>query len=431
MKRRFTLLALLVSVASLAVAATAVGGSTQTPVTGKVAVLGPYGGADEASFQAVLDGFEQRNPQANVTFTSGGATTGTTLADLVARRAQLPDVALLTLPSDAGVMRDLVKAGALTSLGFAEKALDESYAFAWKRIGLVDGRLYGLPFKATERSAFWYDPRLFARAGVEAPRTWRALERVTGRLLQAGIKPFAIPAADGQALTDVFESVYLGQQGQSRYERLAAHRIKWTDPSVKSALRATRGVIANPFFMPGGMRSALATDVKGAVSQVFGARPRAAMVFGGSAVLPVHSTMPNMRPLSQFGTFAFPAIGKPPARVIGHADAVVMLEDTPAARALVQYLATPEAASIWAKRGAFLSPNRKVDPNTYPTEPSRELAEALTKANAFRLDLSEQQPAAFRTRLGELVREFVRRPAALDRVTTQLEAAASRAFELS
>lgn len=83
------------------------------------------------------------------------------------------------------------------------------------------------PFlQGTDRSAFWYDARLFKNARVQAPKTWRGFQSVAGRLLRAGIKPFAIPAADGQALTDIFEGIYLGQQGQARYERLAGHELQ-------------------------------------------------------------------------------------------------------------------------------------------------------------------------------------------------------------
>ena len=43
-----------------------------------------------------------------------------------------------------------------------------------------------------------------------------------------------------------------------------------------------------------------------------------------------------------------------------------MFKDTPAARALVTYLATPEAATIWAKQGGFSSPNKGVPASAYP-----------------------------------------------------------------
>ena len=45
---------------------------------------------------------------------------------------------------------------------------------------------------------------------------------------------------------------------------------------------------------------------------------------------------------------------------------VVMFKANPAAQAFVEYLTTPEASEIWAKRGGFSSPNKKVDKAVYP-----------------------------------------------------------------
>lgn len=421
MKRHLVLIGVLALVAALS--ATAARGEAAKSVAGTISVLGPYSGSDEQSFSAVLAGFKQSNPDVTVNYVSAGENAGGQLANLVALDAGVPDLAVLTLPADAAVLRALATRRALQPISFAAGALDAGYAFAWKRIGLVNGTLYALPFKATNRSAFWYDTALFKRAGVQPPESWHGLQTIANRLLRSGIKPFSIPGADGQALTDLFESVYLGQQGQAGYERLARHEIKWTDHTVKDALKTTRAVLVNPAFTPGGLQGTLETDFPTAVTQVFGARPKAAMVFGGNQVLEALSLLKGTRPMKQFGSFAFPAIGKPPARVIGRADVAVMLKDSPAVRALIQYLATPGAATIWVKRGGFLSPNRKVDLKSYPLDASRALATALTHANAFRLDLSEQQPAAFSAKLGQLMQRFISKPSSLDQITRQLEAA--------
>jgi alpha-glucoside transport system substrate-binding protein len=50
-----------------------------------------------------------------------------------------------------------------------------------------------------------------------------------------------------------------------------------------------------------------------------------------------------------------------------------MFNDTPQARALINYLTTPEAQEIWAERGGHLSPNVDVDPQVYPDPVSRRL----------------------------------------------------------
>lgn len=65
-----------------------------------------------------------------------------------------------------------------------------------------------------------------------------------------------------------------------------------------------RGVIVNPFLIPGGVQVALKSGFPTAVRQVLGTSPKAAMVFGGSSVLAAVRSAKAVRPLSQFGAFA-------------------------------------------------------------------------------------------------------------------------------
>ena len=51
--------------------------------------------------------------------------------------------------------------------------------------------------------------------------------------------------------------------------------------------------------------------------------------------------------------------------MVGGGDTIVMFKDDPATQAFVKYLATPQAAEVWAKRGGFSSPNKNVDPSAY------------------------------------------------------------------
>ena len=52
-------------------------------------------------------------------------------------------------------------------------------------------------------------------------------------LRASGIAPYSIGGADGWTLTDLFENIYLRTAGGGEVRPLAAHKIKWTDPSVK------------------------------------------------------------------------------------------------------------------------------------------------------------------------------------------------------
>ena len=44
--------------------------------------------------------------------------------------------------------------------------------------------------------------------------------------------PYSVAGADGWTLTDLFENIYLRTAGPEKYDQLAKHEIKWTDPTV-------------------------------------------------------------------------------------------------------------------------------------------------------------------------------------------------------
>jgi alpha-glucoside transport system substrate-binding protein len=118
--------------------------------------------------------------------------------------------------------------------------------------------------------------------------------------------------------------------------------------------------------------------------------------------------------------------------VVGGGDTVIMFTDSPAAQALVEYLATPEAAQIWAERGGFGSLAKDLDPSVYPDAITQTAAGALAEAEVFRFDLSDLQPAEFGGTVGQglfkLFQDFVQDPQDIDGIAQQMERAASQAF---
>ena len=118
--------------------------------------------------------------------------------------------------------------------------------------------------------------------------------------------------------------------------------------------------------------------------------------------------------------------------MVGGGDVAVLLSESEAGQALMQYLPTPEAATIWAELGGFTSPNKGVDPSVYPDEISARSAEALTNAETFRFDLSDLQPAAFGGTVGQGLfqqfQDFLRNPDDIDGITQKMEKAAADAF---
>lgn len=359
-------------------------------MSGPLVISGPWTGQNEAAFNAVLAAFTKQNPGITVKYVP--VAKGDVAQSIVkAVPANRPHLAILSLPRDQKAMVDMARSGELRSIDFVAPTMSKNYAFSWKVIGSVDGKLTGLVVKATNRSAFWYDTKAWASLGIKPPGSWSDFIRVSNTISQHGLAPYAVSGASNVALPNLFQNLYLAFRGNHAYDKLATGALKWNDPSVASTLTRFktfgRGVA-------GGLPS-LKASYADAVHGVFGSPMRAYMVPGGSAVMPVRAASKSARPLSLFSTFPFPRTnGAAPPRVLGDADVVTMLKDSPEARALINYLATPGAAAVWAGRGTdFLSPNRKVPATAYRIPQMAQLAQELSAANTFRFGIAEMQGA--------------------------------------
>jgi alpha-glucoside transport system substrate-binding protein len=340
-----------------------------------------------------------------------------------------PDIAALPQP---GFMRDFAKRGALKPIDFAQSDIAANFSQSWLDLGTVDGKLYGLFFKGANKSTVWYNVHAFADAGVEAPATWDDLVAAGDTIKASGTPAYSIGGADGWTLTDLFENVYLRTAGPEKYDQLANHEIPWTDPSVKEALTEMAKVLGDKENIAGGTSGALQTDFPTSVTQVYATPPKAAMVFEGDFVGGVIAGETQAKPQTDFNVFAFPEIGDSGKVVVGSGDAIVMFKDNSTSRALISYLASPEAAEIWAKAGGFSSPNKNVNAEVYPDELTRTTATEFAQAEVFRFDMSDLMPGAFGSGdLFTLLQDFTKDPSDVDGVQKKLEAAATKAFKAS
>jgi alpha-glucoside transport system substrate-binding protein len=436
--QRLTLLGLLLAVLLLVGACggddddeaggTTEGTTTAESVSGSISVIGVWTGAEQASFQAVINGFKEKNPDASVKYTSGGDNIVTVLSTAV-EGGNPPDVATVSQP---GTMADFVQRGALKPLDFAEDAVQENFGDSIVTTGSVDGTLYGLLFKAANKSTVWYNVASFADAGVESPDTYDDLLNDAKTLNASGVPAYSIGGADGWTLTDLFENIYIRTAGAEMYDKLAKHEIKWTDQSVKDALAEMAKIVGDTNNIAGGKAGALQTDFPTSVANVFSATPKAAMVLEGDFVPGVAGDSNPLKPEEGFNVFPFPSINDSPNSVVGGGDLVVMFKDNPVAKAFVEYLTTPEASEIWAKRGGFSSPNKKVAKTVYPDPIQETTAGAIGEAEVFRFDLSDLQPAAFGATVGQglfkLFQDFLQNPQDIDGITAEMEAAAAKAY---
>ncbi|KAB2972145.1 carbohydrate ABC transporter substrate-binding protein [Streptomyces sp. SS1-1] len=439
MRRRTTLLTGCTALV-LALGATACGGDPVSAGGGDkaldgqtVTVAGVWTGTEQKNFQKVLDAFTEKTG-AKTTFVSTGDNVSTVVGSKI-EGGNAPDVVMVP---QVGVLKQFAQKGWLKPLSAtAQKSVDANFAPVWKNYGSVDDTLYGLYFKAAHKSTVWYSPDALAQAGVEPPTSYDDLLKAGRTVSDSGLAAFSVAGQDGWTLTDWFENVYLSQAGPEKYDALATHQLKWTDASVVKALTTLGELFKDKQLIAGGQKGALNTDFPGSVEKVFGPKPEAGMVYEGDFVAGVAKDQFGRKIGEDANFFPFPAVdgGKPP--VVSGGDAAVVLKDgksQKAGMALLEYLATPEAAAVWAEAGGFLSPNKNVDLASYGDDVTRETAKSLVAAgDSVRFDMSDQAPAAFGGTKGagewKLLQDFLRDPSDPNGTAAKLEAAAAKAYE--
>jgi alpha-glucoside transport system substrate-binding protein len=419
-------LSLALALTALVGASTAGGAHKQRGVSGNITIIAKWIGDEQTSFQKVLDGFTKANPGVKVKYQGAGDNAPQVISTAIAG-GNPPDIATMPQP---GTMADFAKSGKLKPINFAKSNISKHYGSFWVNLGTVNGKLYGLFFKGSQKSTVWYNVKSFKNAGVKPAKTWPAFLNAAKTIRASGQKAYSIGASDGWTLTDLFENIYLRTAGVAKYQALSKHKIKWTDPSVKTALADMAKIVSDTNNIAGGKAGALQTDFNTSVTNVLTNRPKAAMVIEADFV-PTAAPNNPLKPVTGYNVFDFPSINGSPIETVGGGDIVTMLKDNAASRALINYLASPAAATIWARRGGYSSPNKDVKPSAYPNSLQRNTAAGLVKSVVF--DMSDLQPASFGATAGQgewkLFQDFVSNPGNISGIQKQLESAAAKAYK--
>jgi alpha-glucoside transport system substrate-binding protein len=323
-----------------------------------------------------------------------------------------PDLAQIAQP---GKMHQYADAGSLVALDFfnAEK-LEAEMVPAFFELGNYNDSLYGVYYKTDVKSIVWYPVQGFADNGYEVPTTWDELIALSDQIVADGNgNPWCISIesqeADGWVATDWMEDILLRTAPEEIYNQWISHEIPFNHPEVLEAadymsdiwfaedyayggstyINATWiGETQDPMFADGGpqcwmqKQAAWIGGFWGANRDFIAENPEA-----------LSSEWPIV-PGEDVDFFYFPTIeeefGTP---VLGAADMFVMFNDRPEVRALLEWLATPEAAQGWIEAGGFLSPLTTVPADWY-TYPNDGLAEMVQNATTVGFDASDLMPAS-------------------------------------
>lgn len=403
-------------VVALIIMGVALGCAAQEPaLSGSVRVLGSWTGDELRAFNAVVEPFEERTG-VDVTYISTRDLRG--VLDAALEAGDPPDLTGLEGPAHMrelaarGVLRDL---GGLLDMGRYRAQVAPTFI----GLGTVDQRLVGVFVRSSLKGLMWYSPQVF-RLG--APQTWDELERVAVQASSAAESTWCLGLASDEASgwpgTDIIEQFLLRASGTDAYDAWVTGDLAWTSPQVRDAFRRY-GRVAADGAVHGGVEGALSTDFREAGEPLFSDPP-------GCLFLPQGSFMPTFfdeaghHAREDYDFFSFPELeGQAGTLAIGGGDLFGVVSDRPEAAALMRYLVSDEAQTLWVEQGGSLSVKSSV--TAYPDDITRRAAELLTSADHFRFDASDQMLPQLNAAFWQAVLRYTADPSSLDDVLAELE----------
>jgi alpha-glucoside transport system substrate-binding protein len=386
--------------------------ATDPHIGGTVRVVGSWSGAEEESFLAVVRPFEQQTG-ISVEYTGTRDLNGLLWQGVATKNP--PDVAGLPGP---GQMAEFARFGALQDLSTVIDvgAYKADTVPTFIDLGTVDGKLVGVFIKATLKGLIWYNTRIY---NLPPPTTWQALTNnaaLAKRDANTWCTALASDATSGWPGTDWIEDFVLRKYGSDVYDDWVAGKLPWTSPQIKDAFQMYGDVVADS---AGGPSAVIATDFQDGGNGLFSDPPTCLFHHQATFMTEFFKSRAAARE-GEYDFFPFPALDPRFANdVTGAGDLFGMFKDTPQARALMSYLVTPEAQSIWVERGGALSVNSQV--TDYPDPISKRAAALLTTADRFRFDGSDLMPEQLNEAFLQGVIEYTRTPSSLDDVLQHLD----------
>ncbi|MBK6792382.1 MAG: carbohydrate ABC transporter substrate-binding protein [Anaerolineales bacterium] len=367
---------------------------------GKVEIFGGYGEAQAAAFQQALTEWGEANG-IEVTFTS--LASFDTDIKVKIEAGQEPDIAMWPQPGG-------LKALAADNLVPLDEVIDVSIPQStlvpgWDTLAVVDGKLYGLPVSANQKSLVFYNPSAFEANGYSVPTNDAELVALEAKIIADGAgSPWCAGIESGGAtgwpFTDWMEQYVLSLNGPEVYAQWISGEVDFASPEITAAADLVSArLLAEGQVNGGGV--AMATTSFGDNAALFAngaAEGQCFMLRQGSFIV---SFMPEdiqaevkAGDYSHLDVFPIPTPEGGQAGVIGGGDLAAVFQghvDQDVAK-VAAFIFSPEVLKYQVATGD-LSPHKTFDSSLYPNEMQRKIGEALANAAVFGFDASDQMPA--------------------------------------
>jgi alpha-glucoside transport system substrate-binding protein len=406
-----------------AVAAAKTYAGTLGNIGGSVSVLAQWGGSEQAQFLAMVKPFEDAT---GVTVNYTGTRDEPAVLTTGIASGQLPDVAGIPGPAQ---MQQYAAAGKLQDLStmLDMNAYTSQTPSSLVQLGSVNGKLVGVFLDVSAKGQIWYDPKVVGDLASNPPATWADLQNLITQDKSKAQSPWCFSvesgAASGWPATDVLESIVLHTQGPDYYNNWWAGKVKWTDPGMKADWQVLGQMVAQSY---GGANRILTTNFANAGDPLFSTPPGCLFLHQASFITGLGKFADEQK-LVDYNFFPFPAINAQYANAVeGAGDLFGAFHNTPQAAALMKYLVSSQAQTLFVGGGEFLSANKGVA--NYPNSMNQRLGQILSGATSFVFDASDQMPTPMQTAFYQQLLKYIQSPDQLDAVLQSLDTTQASAY---
>lgn len=326
-----------------------------------------------------------------------------------------------------GQMQQLAASGDLIALDdiLDMGAFEEDFDAGLVELGTVDGSLYGIFGTAAVKGLIYHNTAVYD--GPTTPETWDELDAWARTKAEEGVTPWCIGlesgAASGWPATDWIELFLLNQAGIEVYDAWWQGDLPWTSPEIAAAFEAFSEVATDQTMVNGGPTGVVSTSFLTAADPLFSDPPGCLVHNQADWLARVLPT--NVEGAVQGETldvFLFPSIEPEHAGTVEFAGEMLgIFNDSPQAKAFIEYSASPERQAITASTGLWLAPNKRVDPSVYTTPLMQRSAEILVSADTLRFDASDLMPTAVNEAFWRATLDYVSGAAPLEEILSRLE----------
>jgi alpha-glucoside transport system substrate-binding protein len=398
-------------------------------IGGQLNVWTAWGGTELSGFQAVLQPFiDSTGIQVNLLTIRDQ---DLQLSNNVAAGTSLPDIANPPNPqryeewATQGIMKpleDFIDMDAYLANTLPGLLLED------KNYGFIGDKHYLLMVKSQLKGLVWYNPRVYTG---DAPETWDDMLAVETPSSDTKLfcATFESGDASGWPASDDVANIVMRQAGAEVYVDWYEGRVKWTDPAIKTAYE-TFGQMVDNDNVYGGTAYVLSTFFGNAGDGLF-LDPPGCLFMEQATFIPSFFEQNDPSLKDQAGTgysfFPHPKFNDEHAgNVEGFFDTFVMYNDTPQARALMQYMVTDEAQQIWVDGGGTLAASKNI--TTYPNVLGENASKILIGAENILLTAGDYMPADMQRAYWKSLLDYTNDPSQLDSILANLDQVQAAAY---